>query len=716
MFDYTNLGAKGGDKDFKTEDVRGIHEDKGIVIGIVKVNSHPTHMGVLSVFIPQYGNTGTQTGKPLEETTSQWRQVRYATPFYSRSEARDGTKSVGGIVYPCPDIGTRVLCVFPEGRNAEGFWFACAPDAYMMQTLPESGMTSNFVSEGSDGPRHTRAPALDLNDRIEDTSKLTNWLKPKRKIDLDSFSSLKKQGLDKDEFRGLTTSNYMRETPSELVGITTKGRRKSKTGVDISKTPVISSLKNNPATKLVGDDLNTLLGKSGRARGHSLTMDDGDIEGNNNQVRIRTSHGHQILLHDTEDFIYISNSSGTSWIQMDKKGQLDLYSETNVNVRSKNINFHADQNIKFHAKSTIQLVSENTTHLEGGTLIDVFSGKGSARMFGSKGIDIKSGSAANIESSGTMNLKAGPSLNVKAGCIALQGSAAGAAKGKAIPLATLKDTMIDGKGFWNANNELKTTVDRAPTHEPYIEHGITTQPTVFNGDINKTVSFPKNPPVVSDDGLDSILEGANSEKINEAVLVNQSLPDPLGVLDANNMRSISAGISELVGSNGKYNHVDSVTRAIGKFGLTTQTLKEQGFIKPEAVFNGQLSDPRIWTGKNGVGDLDDFFANSFLQEDIFQKDLAKKYQELATNGGIKATDAPNVVSAMLTASYASGSDYAKKLRAGEFLEPKPIPGTTVIESSQDLYKKLSTYAQKGASAYEQSRENFDYFARQGLYI
>ena len=508
----------------------------------------------------------------------------------------------------------------------------------------------------------------------------------------------------------------MRETPSELVGITTKGRRKSKTGVDISKTPVISSLKNNPATKLVGDDLNTLLGKSGRARGHSLTMDDGDIEGNNNQVRIRTSHGHQILLHDTEDFIYISNSSGTSWIQMDKKGQLDLYSETNVNVRSKNINFHADQNIKFHAKSTIQLVSENTTHLEGGTLIDVFSGKGSARMFGSKGIDIKSGSAANIESSGTMNLKAGPSLNVKAGCIALQGSAAGAAKGKAIPLATLKDTMIDGKGFWNANNELKTTVDRAPTHEPYVEHGITTQPTVFNGDINKTVSFPKNPPVVSDDGLDSILEGANSEKINEAVLVNQSLPDPLGVLDANNMRSISAGISELVGSNGKYNHVDSVTRAIGKFGLTTQTLKEQGFIKPEAVFNGQLSDPRIWTGKNGVGDLDDFFANSFLQEDIFQKDLAKKYQELATNGGIKATDAPNVVSAMLTASYASGSDYAKKLRAGEFLEPKPIPGTTVIESSQDLYKKLSTYAQKGASAYEQSRENFDYFARQGLYI
>ena len=37
-------GRKGGDKDFQTEDNRGIREERGIVIGEVKANAHPASM------------------------------------------------------------------------------------------------------------------------------------------------------------------------------------------------------------------------------------------------------------------------------------------------------------------------------------------------------------------------------------------------------------------------------------------------------------------------------------------------------------------------------------------------------------------------------------------------------------------------------------------------------------------------------------------------
>ena len=143
----TNIrgGSKGGDRDFKTEEVRGIREDKGVVIGVVKVNSHPTRSGTLMVFVPTFSD------QAREEDKTQWRSVKYATPFYSRTtqtnalgktldksgDNLEAVKNTSGIMFPAPDVGTRVLCVFPEGRGADGFWFACAPDIYMVQSVPE---------------------------------------------------------------------------------------------------------------------------------------------------------------------------------------------------------------------------------------------------------------------------------------------------------------------------------------------------------------------------------------------------------------------------------------------------------------------------------------------------------------------------------------------------------------------------------------------------
>ena len=711
-----NMNSRGGDQDFKTQDTRGIREDKGVVIGLVKVNSHPAHMGVLSVFVPQFGNTGTQNSKKLEDDPTQWRQVRYASPWYSRSlpTSGAGNKDVGGIVYPAPDIGSTVLCVFPEGRNEMGFWFACAPDAYMMQALPEAGMTENFDA-GNINVRHSKAPALDFNDRDNDTTKLTNFKQPKRELDIDSFSRLKVQGLDQDEIRGLTSSNYTRETPSEVFGITTKGRRKDFAGRDISQSGVVSDLVNN--RELSGAKLQTVLGNAGRSRGHTFTMDDGDIEGNNNQVRIRTSHGHQILLQDTEDLIYIGNSTGSAWIQLDKSGQMDLYSATNINVRSANINFHADNSIKFHAKNSIQMVAEQRSHLEGGELVDIISPKGNVRAFGSKGMDIKSSAATNIEASGKMDLKAGPRMNLKAGCIGLQGAASGAIQADTASVITKKDTRPNGQGFFNADVDLRTTVDRVPTHEPYVEHEVITQASEFSGaGVGGDINFPANPPRVQDSGIQAALSLPNNKIIGEASITRQAINTDLGVLDADNVRTLAAGVTEKVGSNNQYDFVDTATSAVGKYGFNVDQLKKYGFVKPEILFNGQLSEPRAWTGKQGVTDLTEFKQNTFLQEDLFNLTLKDTYQTLATKGGIKETDNAETVSGLISAAYAGGVDNTIKFRAGQPLDPRPLPGTTIIQPPAEVQEEMREFFQTGVSAVKQSTNDYSFYLNQGLVI
>ena len=84
--------------------------------------------------------------------------------------------------------------------------------------------------------------------------------------------------------------------------------------------------------------LNGLLGPLGRRKGHSITLDDGDVDGNSNQIRLRTSTGHQILMNDTEGVIYVGNARGTVWIELNNTGTMDVFANDSINFRNENIN------------------------------------------------------------------------------------------------------------------------------------------------------------------------------------------------------------------------------------------------------------------------------------------------------------------------------------------------------------------------------------------
>jgi len=130
------VGSKGGDSTFQKGTTRGQRQEHGIVLGIVKSNSHPSRSGILNVFVPEFGTTGVSGGKKLEEDSSQWRQVQYATPFYSRTETIGDSNSSLSV------------------KNTAGFVYGGATKPVIRQSIQGSGraMLLRFVTTASANP------------------------------------------------------------------------------------------------------------------------------------------------------------------------------------------------------------------------------------------------------------------------------------------------------------------------------------------------------------------------------------------------------------------------------------------------------------------------------------------------------------------------------------------------------------------------------------
>jgi len=92
---------------------------------------------------------------------------------------------------------------------------------------------------------------------------------------------------------------------------------------------------------------------------HAFSMDD---RAYNNRIRLRSSTGHQIILDDTNERIYIATNEGKSWIEMDSNGNIDGYSERRINMTAKeDINFSTGGTFRVKADKGIYMYAGDTT-------------------------------------------------------------------------------------------------------------------------------------------------------------------------------------------------------------------------------------------------------------------------------------------------------------------------------------------------------------------
>lgn len=166
---------------------------------------------------------------------------------------------------------------------------------------------------------------------------------------------------------------------------------------------------------------------------HSISMDDRQ---ENCRMRFRTTAGHQIIMDDTNERIYIATAQGNNWIELDQDGNIDVYTANKLSVHAaKEINFTSDDMIRFHAKKGIHMHSDADVRVTAATDIHVKAGSN---------LRLRSGANTNIQSGATTNVLAGGDIITTGSTIHFNGPTAAPAG--------------EQPALWT---------NRVPQHEPY---------------------------------------------------------------------------------------------------------------------------------------------------------------------------------------------------------------------------------------------------------
>jgi hypothetical protein len=436
----------------------------------------PTRAGRLRVYIDAFA-AGTNSNMADEST---WTTVSYMPPFYGSTPlqgtansgdngAYPGNQNSYGMWFTPPDVGVTVICIFVNGDRSQGYYIGVVPDQGLGSMVPAIASVPRTQAEIQNQNQETyfadapRLPVTEINTNNTDlfnNPRFFDGIKPVQSV---VAQALLQQGLINDTERGTINSSSQRESPSAVFGISTPGIPIYSGGM---KPNDIRAKLNSGELK--SSDANVI----GRVGGHSLVMDDGDLEGNNSLLRLRTSKGHQITMNDSGNFFYIIHANGQTWIEFGVEGTVDVYATNSVNVRTKgDINLHADRDINMFAGRYLKMKSKEDFQIESSTFLSM-QAQENITMYSKNTIGVKSDGTLTLNSaSGSWG--AGSSLILQADGIDLNGPAADTVTNPQ-PLTTtlLDDTEWDTSRGWTATAVLSSIVSRAPTHEPYSYHNL----------------------------------------------------------------------------------------------------------------------------------------------------------------------------------------------------------------------------------------------------
>lgn len=398
---------------------KGLKIPAGVYRGIVVDDADPRRMGRIKVNVSKFytseGTTGTNID-PDDFLGAVW--CRKLSPFggTTASTGRGGSRAFG-LTGQVPPVGTEVLVAF-SGDSDKGIVLGVLPEETRNAGL--AGPQAGFSNEGN----------FTIVEEVDRTREDENTRPPPHP----QATHLTEQGLIEDRIRGLNFSNPRREPQSRVFGMSTPD-------------------------------------------GHAIIMDDGNFEDQSfDLIRIRTSNAGQILMDDTNGLIYIVSQNGKTWIEMNRNGDLDVYSE-------KSINFATEGNFNVQAGGEINMESKLGFNMKS-------LGVAGIKMHASTGsIDIKSHSNLQIESESNGNLRIAGNWRETAGRIDMNGPPAQAASTPAV-------TQHAG------NEQVTESISkRVPEHEPWNGHLDVQKvnPSSISGaaDSQRSVNFyegaPENP-------------------------------------------------------------------------------------------------------------------------------------------------------------------------------------------------------------------------------
>jgi hypothetical protein len=641
------------------------------LFGIVKDNIDPIRSGRLQVYISDLG------GLDPDDSNS-WVTVSYMSPFYGVTTPSGANTGYGeyiknpnsyGMWNSQPDIGTTVICIFINGDPNYGFWIGCVPQPEALHMVPAIGGTDNIVANAGEAKGlggAVRLPVVNLNANNAGMANSNKFLTDAKPVHSYVASILAQQGLIRDPIRGVIGSSAQRETPSRVGwGVSTPGRPIYEGGFT-DETIADAASNGGQATGL------RVVARRG---GHTLVMDDGDILGKDQLVRLRSSMGHQILMSDDGQTLFIIHANGQSYVELGKEGTIDMYSTNSFNVRTQgDLNLHADNNININAgkalnisADTIAISSEKETTQKVGTDFSLYaSGQYTTKVDGKMSFASAADSSFYSDAVTYFN---GSKINLNTGSSSLVPQEV-----KPLPIVAHTDTLNDAtKGWAAAPGKLLSIVSRAPAHAPWASANQGVDVKVNN---NSSAALPAAPnPAVAAANASA---GAGAVTAPVTASVAATVPPSAAIsaaLDKNTTGTMVGQISTLAANGpaaaavklgaGVVETANGAVAAVGAMAQSPAQLEAAGVIKPGAsalvdnlVQGGktiqQALTSNLFTGKDGASNLASYVGNPVAQVATQVATFTQAQTALTQTGLITGKESGTAIAGLVMSAATAG--------------------------------------------------------------
>lgn len=442
---------------------KSIPEYNSVTIGYVVDTNDPQQMGRVRAVCGALGDT-------YEGDIEMLPWCSYGAPFGGHlsvgSRGPETDESTGRVAYGSwfiPKPGAQVLVVCIDGDSMDRVWIGCLYDTHTPHTMPHGRWKYEDHPDLEKGASDARpfGPYTGAEKFIEPLNKNME-----------------------EHFTAKPEPNFERRTRAAdhtvaAIGIEDLPRVYSKVQDDkdyvwddfVSRQGYQVNRADPSNRPLTGLNYDSMVYSITSPAFHAMSMDDRQM---NSRMRFRTSSGHQIIMDDTNERIYISTAGGKNWIEIDQDGDITMYTDRRVSVHAKkDINFTSDQTIRLQAVEGIHMYTNGeirmqavgdvhmrfqqnlrmnvaaTTYLESGQNINFKVGD-SMFLQAASDINVNAGSQLKLTSGSTTHINGGGQILETAGVIHFNGPTAATAEDASPP-----------------EEEPAKWTNKVPDHEPW---------------------------------------------------------------------------------------------------------------------------------------------------------------------------------------------------------------------------------------------------------
>lgn len=319
-------------------------------VGIVTDTNDPSQNGRVRVICMAWGDT-------TYDDTHEGEWAQYVSPFggtvSSMTRGPGIDHAEGGATYgfwAIPKIGSQVIVMCLNGNPRHRIYMGCVFDPHSTNSLPHGRYTYDDSH-----------PALDKNGNPSlPAGPFTNgegFLEPLNTNMKAAFSNYGGENFEwKSRAADYTATAVDIENLNDSFSAVADDKLVEDNGRLITQGYQLSRIDPNSTANSNLPNYDSHVYCLTSPGFHAMSMDDRQ---ENCRMRFRTTSGHQIILDDTNERIYIATAAGNNWIELDQCGNIDIFSNKKINVHSvEDINFTSDKSIKLFAGKDIHLCAD----------------------------------------------------------------------------------------------------------------------------------------------------------------------------------------------------------------------------------------------------------------------------------------------------------------------------------------------------------------------